>query len=231
MEIVETDAFRSDILEVISTLTFPHFGFRGWKEDYTGYFPVWKLSYMTDEFVSLLARVYLWDIQMLLNLPESQEVIFFTKEFVRLAMKRLVEVLIIENRLQPLLDIFRELPCEEDFEKRNSRVYIDFHRKWYHSRSKRVKMVSLEQQFEDKDIDVPDSNLASMEEQFESESYVENFKAQLTERDKTILEMRMEGVTFEETAKRLGYKNHSGVIKRMQKIKLRYTEFEKENSR
>ena len=40
-----------------------------------------------------------------------------------------------------------------------------------------------------------------------------------------ILEKRMQGETLEEIAKELGYKHHSGVIKRIRKIGLAYEKF------
>ena len=44
----------------------------------------------------------------------------------------IVKKVIDEGNLQPVLDVVREMPCEEDFEPRNSNVRIDFLRKWYH---------------------------------------------------------------------------------------------------
>lgn len=42
-----------------------------------------------------------------------------------------------------------------------------------------------------------------------------------------ILEPRVEGHTCEKIADRLGYKNHSGVVKRMEAIKKRFIQYEK----
>lgn len=43
-----------------------------------------------------------------------------------------------------------------------------------------------------------------------------------------ILEPRVEGHTCEKIADRLGYKNHSGVVKRMEAIKKRFIQYEKD---
>lgn len=43
------------------------------------------------------------------------------------------------------------MPCDEDFENWNTNVRIDFIRKWYHTRSKKLQMVSLEACMEDED--------------------------------------------------------------------------------
>ena len=40
----------------------------------------------------------------------------------------------------------------------------------------------------------------------------------LSEKDKQILQLRLEGYTMKEVAEKLGYANHSGVLKRLRKI-------------
>ena len=46
-----------------------------------------------------------------------------------------------------------------------------------------------------------------------------------------ILELRVEGYSYKEVADKLGYKNHSGVIKRMETIKKRFIQYEEEAGR
>jgi len=58
-----------------------------------------------------------------------------------------------------------------------------------------------------------------------SRATVEQFKATLSEKDMAMLEMRMQGYALEEIAGKLGYKNHSGVLKRIRKIGLAYEAF------
>ena len=43
-----------------------------------------------------------------------------------------------------------------------------------------------------------------------------------------ILELRMLGLPYEEIAKELGYKNHSGVLKRMRIIKEEFLKYEQQ---
>ena len=47
---------------------------------------------------------------------------------------------------------------------------------------------------------------------------MEQFNATPSAKDMQILELRMNGDTLEEIAEKLGYKNHSGVLKRIRKI-------------
>ena len=53
----------------------------------------------------------------------------------------------------------------------------------------------------------------------------ERFLSELPEKDRQILQLRLEGFTLEEIAERLGYKNHSGVLKRIRKIGESYQQY------
>ena len=67
------------------------------------------------------------------------------------------------------------------------------------------------------------------EERILSEVMVKQFMESLSEKDRKILNMRMEGYSQKEIAQRLGYSNHSGVQKRITKIGLAYQEFTKDD--
>ena len=54
---------------------------------------------------------------------------------------------------------------------------------------------------------------------------VEQFMKTLNKKDIQILEMRMFGLTLEEIANKLGYKTHTGVLKRIRKIGRYYEKF------
>lgn len=65
---------------------------------------------------------------------------------------------------------------------------------------------------------IPDPS-QNVEEYVIAKDFVERFLATLTEKDRQIVELRQDGFTYEEIADRLGYKNHSGVIKRVEAVK------------
>ena len=44
---------------------------------------------------------------------------------------KIVKRAIEEQGWQPILDVVREMPCDEDFEPWQTNVRIDFQRKWY----------------------------------------------------------------------------------------------------
>ena len=73
----------------------------------------------------------------------------------------------------------------------------------------------------------PEDPNQNTEDDVISEVMIKQFMDSLSEKDRKILEMRLEGYTQEEIAEDLGYKNHSGVQKRITKIGLAYQEFTK----
>ena len=230
MTLVDSDAFLNEIMDASAALTFPHFGFGGWKEHYTGYYPVWKLSYFPPLWSKLLEEETGWGLQALMNIPSSQGIPFFTPEYIKEIMGRVVKRGIQKEGWQPILDVVREMPCEEDFEEWDTNVRKDFLRKWYHTRSKRVQMVSLETYMEEEDNDIHEIADAScvFEEKVVAEDFCRRLKEQLSKRDIEILELRVEGFTYEEIAKKLRYKNHSGVLKRIKAIKKGFQQHEEQ---
>lgn len=232
-EVILSQQFLNEIMDAVASLVFPHFGFGGWKEHYTGYSPVWRLSYALPLWAKGVERVRGWGVQMLFSLLPNFEIPFFDPADVQAVMKQVVEQTIEEQGWGPMLEVVREMPCDEDFEKWDTNVRKDFLRKWYHTRSKKVKTVSLEECMEDENSNI--HSLPASEGDFtvqvEGEDFCQRFKATLSDKDMEILELRVEGYTFEEIADRLGYKTHSAVVKRMAAIKKRFIQYENETGR
>lgn len=232
-EVIVSQQFLNEIMDAVASLAFPHFGFGGWKEHYTGYSPVWRLSYALPLWAKGVEKVRGWGVQALFALPPDYEIPFCDPEDVRQLMKQVVEQTIEEQGWGPMLEVIRDMPCDEDFEKWDTNVRKDFLRKWYHTRSKRVQTVSLEECMEDENSNIhslPDPK-GDFTEQVESEDFCQRFKATLSQKDMAILELRVGGYTLEEIADRLGYKTHSAVVKRMEAIKKRFLQYEQESGR
>ena len=119
------------------------------------------------------------------------------------------------------MDIVQEMPCDEDFEKWGTNACKDFLLRWYHTRSKRVQTVSLEACIEDENSGIHEiaDPARDFTMQVEAEDFCQRFKATLSDKDMEILELRVEGQTYEEIADRLGYKTYIGVIKRVNAVK------------
>ena len=225
---VESDQFLNEIADAVAALTFPHFGFGGWKEHYTGYFPVWKLSYVLPIWARVLNNEIQWDLQALFLIPSTTTIPFFDSDYTKDLMGRMVKRAIAEESWQPMLDVVKEMPCDEDFMNWNTNVRTDFLRKWYHTRSKNIQMISLDTCLEDEEHGIYkiEDKFASFEDRVISEDFCLQFMSTLSEKDVEILGLRYEGFTYEEIAERLGYKNHSGVVKRAQAIKKEFLKYE-----
>lgn len=228
--ILLSQQFPSEIMDAVASMVFPLLGFGGWKEHYTANSPAWRLSYALPLWAKGVERVWGWGVQKLFRLPPNFEIPFFEADDVQAMMKQVVEQTIGEQGWGPILGAVREMPCDEDFEKWDTHVRKDFLRKWYHTRSKCVRTVSLEACMEDKDskihsLPAPEGDVA---EQAAEKDFCNRFKAALPERDRTILELRGEGYGYQEIADKLGYKTHSAVIKRMEAIKKRFVRYENE---
>ena len=232
-EVIAGNAFLSEIMDAMAALVFPCFGFGGWIEHYTGYSPVWQFAYSLPLWATGTERETGWGVQALFDLPPDYEIPFFDPDEVKDAIKTVVQQTIEEQSWQPILDTVREMPCAEDFEPWDTNVRKDFLRKWYHTRSKRVQTVSLEEWLEDENSSV--RSIPAPAEDFtahvDAEDLCQRFKAMLSEKDMAILELWVEGYSYKEIADKLGYKNHSGVIKRMEAIKKRFIQYEEEAGR
>ena len=227
-EVIQSYAFRIEIMDAYALLVFPYFGFGGWLEQYTGYCPIWTMAYCLPLWAKGIEREINWGLQALFNLPPDYEIPFFDPDEVKEVIKLVVQQTIEEQNWQPILDTVREMPCAEDFEPWDTNVRKDFLRKWYHTRSKRVQTVSLEECLEDESSgirSIPDP-AGDFTAYVEAEDFCQRFKATLSEKDMAILELRVEGYSYKEIAAKLGYKNHSGVIKRMDAIKKRFIQYE-----
>ena len=229
MDLLDSDAFLKDIMDATAALAFPHFGFGGWKEHYTGYCPVWRLSYALPLWASLIDQECGWGLQLLFRMKPGTQIPFPDADQVRELFAHVVKRAITEQGWQPILDIVREMPCDEDFEKWDTNARKDFLRRWYHTRSKKVQTVSLEGMLENSDDDSPIFHIPdpsqNVEEYVIAKDFVERFLKTLPLKDRQIVELRQDGFTYEEIADKLGYKNHSGVIKRVEAVKKKFQKY------
>jgi hypothetical protein len=190
---------------------------------------VWKLTYALPLWRKLLEEETGWGIQRLLQIPSSMGIPFFDEDYIKETMRRIVRRAIDEQGWQPILDIVKEMPCEEDFERWDTNVRKSFLRKWHHTRTK-TKMVSLEACMENEEIGIYEiaDESTDVAESVASEDYCQRFRERLSQKDMEILKLRLEGFTYEEIADRLGYKTHSGIIKRMRHVAKEFTKYEEE---
>ena len=136
------------------------------------------------------------------------------------------DMVIAEQNWQPMIDAIWENRTVEDYESTGSTVKTDFMRKWHHNRS--GKSISLDEMMENEDGDI--FEVADPRGEFEqkviSEMQIAAFAEQsITEKDREILKLRMEGYTEQEIADKVGYKTASAVHKRIAKIAGAYEDY------
>lgn len=136
------------------------------------------------------------------------------------------DMVIAEQNWQPMIDAIWENRTVEDYETTSSTVKTDFMRKWHHNRS--GKAISLDEMMENEDGDI--FEVADPRGEFEqkviSEMQIAAFAEQsITEKDREILKLRMDGLTEQEIADKVGYKTASAVHKRIAKIADAYEDF------
>lgn len=232
IEAIESDLFRLFIIDAYAFMVWPFMGLGRLQEIYSGYYPPWKISHspgiwiyeLEQSHILLPPKTLLCDIDPTLYLDCA------TEEQLSQTLSWLVPQALARHNLDKVIEIVKEYPCFEDFDKRNSNQKIDFYRKWYHTRTKHPQ-ISLERYKQDyaKSHNGMEWDLADTETNVENDVVgrlmAEQFMEQLSEKDRAILQMRMEGLTLQEIANKLGYKNHSGVLKRLRKIGLAFEEF------
>ena len=118
-------------MNAAASLAFPHFGFGGWKEHYTGYFPAWRLSYSLPLWAKGVERFMGGGLQAMFRLPPNFEIPFFDPEYVHALFETVVGQAIEKQGWRPILKVVREIPCDEDFEPWDTNARKDFLRKWY----------------------------------------------------------------------------------------------------
>ncbi|MBQ3599127.1 MAG: hypothetical protein II987_07650 [Clostridia bacterium] len=229
-EFIESDLFLLLIIDATAYMVWPYMGHSEYMEIYSGYDPAWILAHSPGYWVQELIDEGI--VPTVNNLFQNcnEEFGYVTEEELDVYLRYVVPRAMKKHNMNATIQIAEEFRCFEDFDFRNSRPKTDFHRKWYHTRTKHP-MISLEEFKENyaenhngQEWDEPDTS-QDVEENVTSEILVEQFKATLTEKDMAILQMRMEGDTLEEIAEKLGYKTHSGVLKRIRKIGLAFEEF------
>ncbi|MEU7935265.1 sigma-70 family RNA polymerase sigma factor [Micromonospora echinofusca] len=132
-------------------------------------------------------------------------------------VRQTVEAADADGRLRGILDAVRSHRCEDDFSSRWTGAREDFERKLYNKRSKvKVRFVELTDTIP---VHGPETEVVG-------QMLCGDFLALLDERDRTVVVLLNSGVTkLTEVAALMGYRNHSAVSKRLDKIRQQAARF------
>lgn len=204
------------------------------REIYSGYEPSWRYAHAPHYWLEgLIEEEVILSVNELYRYCKKEVDVkyeYFEFEDIEVYLNHTVKRVMAKYEMYEILDVAKEFRCHEDFDYRHSNQKTDFTRKWYHTRTQHP-IISLDAEIDKyakynngRELDFEDLN-QNTEEQVVSEVMVKQFMDGLSEKDRKILEMRLVGYTQEEIADELGYKNHSGVQKRITKIGVAYQKF------
>lgn len=229
-DLIESDLFLLLIIDAAALLVWKHMGYDAYMEVYSGYDPAWKLAHCPNYWIKgLTDEGIIPTVEVLYRDPDAT-MGYVSEEDIDIYLRHVVPKVMEEHNLYAIIETAETFRCFEDFDLRDSWQKRDFYRKWYHSRT-RHPMVSLEEIQENYSENHDGQQWDVVDERIDVDLYVtdqvmvDKFKQMLSERDMQILTMRMKGRTLEEIAESLGYKNHSGVLKRIQRIGRMYEKY------
>lgn len=151
-------------------------------------------------------------------LDENEEVQAF-QIFVNMFVDGNVKLLMQAQSVPEIIGVVDEHRTHEDFKPHTVANYdrIDFERKWYHTRTKVGSPLSLEVLAEGENAEEPLVTVDVAET--ELKTLIKEFLLTRDKIDRKIYRMREKGMTHKDIADALGYKTHSAVTKRLEKMK------------
>ncbi len=216
--IYTSDYFKEVISRGWGFLLWPHLGIPGRMDDYAAESFFYSLATSYANWFAVLGSLG-YHPRALAQAKESGQFIFCPLDDVIGLAGRMVEAFKRESRFEEWRDVYLQNPDFDDFEpKHNSRVKLDFYRKYYHTRTKIGVMEPLEYH--------PDAGGTEYrEDDILSKIDFDQFKNTLFKKDKEIVELLERGFTQEQIAEALGYANHSGISKKLKTIARKYLDY------
>ena len=227
---IESDLFRLLIIDAAAYLVWRYMGYDEYMEIYSGCDPAWKVAHCPDYWINGLTDEGILSTTEELYHNCDSELGFISEYNIDIYLRYVVPKVMKKYNMYEIIEVAEQYRCFEDYDFRDSRQKTDFYRKWYHTRTKHP-MISLEEFKENYSENHNGQEWDMADESQDLDLYstdkimVEQFKEKLSEKDMQILTLRMEGRTLEEIAEKLGYKNHSGVLKRIRKIGKMYEKY------
>ena len=231
IDIVESDLFMLCIMDCYAYMVWPYLRPDiPYMEIFSVNEPSWRLAHAHHIWINEIHRLDLIPTFEEYCMNKSIYIPYAPIEVVSYIISTAVTSAVERYDLQPIIDVAAEFRCFEDFDGRKSNQKIDLYRKWYHTRSKKAEY-SLEgykehlmEVYDDDGWEVPDP-LSSFEDEIIEKVDVDRFLRTLDDKDKQILLMRAEGYTLQEMSDKLGFKTHSAVLKRINKLGRKYEDF------
>lgn len=130
----------------------------------------------------------------------------------------LIETVMQGQQVPQIFGISRKVPQHEDFTEKLSQDKINFYNKWTHAKTKLGSPLLFSELSEDESTGIEGARNFFDNNPAEEQRYKflrEEFAKNLNSTDREIYYLAEQGYRQKEIAKRLGYKTHSAVSKRM----------------
>lgn len=230
--LIESDLFLNLIIDAYAFMVWPFMGLGAKREIYSGYEPSWILAHSAGYWVQELTdeKIIPTASEFLKKVMPYEEFDYVSLDEISDTLSWLVPQAMARHNMNSAVETAIEFRCFEDFDFRHSRQKTDFYRSWYHTRTAhpQVSLESWQEYYKEshdgQEWDIPDESV-DVELNSVANIQVEQFMETLPDKDMQILKLRLEGRTLEEIADKLGYQNHSGVLKRIRKIGQLYEKF------
>ena len=140
----------------------------------------------------------------------------------------LIETVMQGQQVPEIFGISRKVPQHEDFTEKLSQDIINFYNKWTHAKTKLGAPLLFSELSEDESTGIEGARNFFDNNPAEEQRYKflrEEFAKTLNSTDREIYYLAEQGYKQKEIAKRLGYKTHSAVSKRMKIMNKDFKEF------
>ena len=140
----------------------------------------------------------------------------------------LIETVMQGQQVPAIFGVSKKIPQHEDFTERLNQDKINFYNKWTHAKTKLGAPLLFSELSEDETTDIEGAKMFFANDPEEEQRYIflrDEFAKTLNSTDKEIYYLSEKGLTQKEIAKRLGYKTHSAVSKRMKIMNKNFKEF------
>lgn len=140
----------------------------------------------------------------------------------------LIETVMQGQQVPAIFGISRKVPQHEDFTEKLSQDKINFYNKWTHANTKLGAPLLFSELSDDEATNIEGAKMFFANDPEEERRYIflrDEFAKTLNGTDREIYYLLEKGITQKEIAKRLGYKTHSAVSKRMKIMNKDFKEF------
>ena len=158
----------------------------------------------------------------------DKEIMYVVEKVAEVASEVGTNVIMQGQQVPELFGISAQIPQHEDFSDKLSTDKINFYKKWTHSDTKLGAPLLFSELSEDEATDIEGAknffgSNPGMEIKYKF--FRDEYAKTLDGVDKEIYYLSEQGYKQKEIAKKLGYKNHSAVSKRMKKMNSNFQEF------